>query len=219
MPCNYVFIDYENVQPDNLDQLLDHQVKVLTFLGKHQERLPFEFFNSMQSLGDRAEYIRLQEKGPNALDFHIAYYVGELSALDPEGYFHIISKDSGFDPLIRHLRCREPSPLRICRTEQITDLAFLRPKANGVFAERLSQLTANLIKRGKQLPRKRSGLESLIRDHFKNQLLDSQVGDLIAALQRQKLLTMSDKTVSYNLPPADSNLTHPKINSEHSVVA
>lgn len=217
MPCNYVFIDYENVQPDDLDQLLDQPVRVYTFVGKHQTKLSFEFLNTMQRMGDRAGYIRMSENGPNALDFHIAYYVGELAASDPEAYFHIISRDSGFDPLIRHLRSREKSPLRVYRAEQIVDLAFLRPKTNGVFAERLSQLTENLIKRGKQLPRKRSSLESLIRDHFKNQRLDSQVGDLIAALQRQKLLTVSDKTVSYNLPPADSTPPLPKAHSETSV--
>jgi hypothetical protein len=42
--------------------------------------------------------------GTNALDFHIAYYIGRLAAKCPDAYFHIISKDTGFDPLIKHLK-------------------------------------------------------------------------------------------------------------------
>ena len=55
----------------------------------------------MQSLGADAEYVRIEGNGPNALDFHIAFYIGNIAAKDPDCYFHIISKDTGFDPLIK----------------------------------------------------------------------------------------------------------------------
>lgn len=44
----------------------------------------------------------------------IAYYIGRLAADEPGAAFNIISKDKGFDPLVRHLRglgidcCRLP---------------------------------------------------------------------------------------------------------------
>ena len=52
----------------------------------------------MHQLGPRSSYVRLEASGSNALDFHIAYYLGNLVISDPTAYFHIISKDTGFDP-------------------------------------------------------------------------------------------------------------------------
>lgn len=54
----------------------------------------------MQQLGADAQYIKIGGSGKNALDFHLAFYIGELSARDPEAYFNIVSKDTGFDPLV-----------------------------------------------------------------------------------------------------------------------
>lgn len=62
---------------------------------------------SLQKLGSRADYIKLSGHGSNALDFHIAYYIGRLAAIEPSAYFHIISRDTGFDPLIQHLRSQK----------------------------------------------------------------------------------------------------------------
>ena len=40
-------------------------------------------------------------------DFHIAYYIGRLAAETPDAFFHVISKDTGFDPLIKHLKTQK----------------------------------------------------------------------------------------------------------------
>ena len=48
--------------------------------------------------GENGQYVKISGNGKNALDFHLAYYVGELATNDPEVYFHVISKDTGFDP-------------------------------------------------------------------------------------------------------------------------
>jgi len=45
----------------------------------------------VHELGERAQYIVLETAGSNALDFHIAYYLGVLAAADPSAFFHIIS--------------------------------------------------------------------------------------------------------------------------------
>ena len=99
MKNNYVLIDYENEQPKNLDILKGHEFSVKVFVGAKQAKLPFELATAMQALGDKAEYIKIDGNGPNALDFHIAFYIGHIVASDREAYFHIISKDTGFDPL------------------------------------------------------------------------------------------------------------------------
>src|SRR5262245_10004901 len=104
LKTNYLLIDYENVQPKSLSVLNGHPFKVIVFLGANQAKVPVEFASALQPLGINAEYVQISGNGANALDFHIAFMVGELSKTDPSAHFHIISKDSGFDPLIAHLR-------------------------------------------------------------------------------------------------------------------
>jgi hypothetical protein len=58
------------------------------------------------------ELVRLTSAGKNALDFTLAYYVGRAVAADPTGVFHIVSKDTGYDPLIKHLWSRHISAER-----------------------------------------------------------------------------------------------------------
>lgn len=107
MRTNYVLVDYENVQLASLNRLQDEQFRVLVFLGPTNTKLNVDLVITMQKLGARADYIRLETPGHNALDFHLAYYLGTLSALQPDAYFHIISKDTGFDPLIKHLKSKK----------------------------------------------------------------------------------------------------------------
>ena len=55
-------------------------------------------------MGPDAELLTIQGSGRNALDFHIAYYIGRLGAEFPGAAFYVVSRDTGFDPLIHHLQ-------------------------------------------------------------------------------------------------------------------
>ena len=96
---NVILIDYESLQPAGLAGLQDEGVSVLVFVGAQQNRIPFEFADAMQRLGEKARYVKIGGTGRNALDFHLAFYLGELVHQDPDGVFRVVSKDSGFDPL------------------------------------------------------------------------------------------------------------------------
>ena len=98
MVTNYVLIDFENVQPRNIEILASHPFKVLVFVGASQAKIPFELATAMQQLGDNAQYVKIGGNGKNALDFHLAFYVGELVAKEPEAYFHIIPKTLALIP-------------------------------------------------------------------------------------------------------------------------
>lgn len=200
MPCNYVLIDLENVQPENLEKLAGHSVQVYVFVGHTQAKLPFEFVAAMQKLGDCAHYVKMSGSGHNSLDFHIAFYIGELSSADPAGHFHIVSGDTGFDPLIDHLRKIRAKKLRIYRIDDIEKLAFLRASCIGTVKDRMESLVENLKKRGPHLPKKSASLEALIHAHFGKKLLEHEVQHMIAALQKKKLLTITDGLVEYHLP-------------------
>ncbi len=106
MQPHFVLIDYENVHVKSLALLKAEQFHVRVFLGKSNTKIHSELAIAMHKLGKRADYITLESSGANALDFHIAYYLGVLASADPTAHFCIISKDTGFDPLVAHLRSR-----------------------------------------------------------------------------------------------------------------
>jgi hypothetical protein len=99
----FIFVDFENVQSFDLSSL-DETTKVYIFVGRQQNKIPFELVTSAQRRGKGLEWIQISGQGRNALDFHIAYYLGELNQTTPrEVHFTVLSKDTGYDPLIQHL--------------------------------------------------------------------------------------------------------------------
>ena len=108
MPTNYVLVDFENVQPDSLAALATGQFRVKVFVGASQAkgRISFELVHSMQALGANAEYVKIARTGKNAVDMHIAYYVGRLLEKEPGAVVHIVSRDTDFDPLIEYLNAK-----------------------------------------------------------------------------------------------------------------
>ena len=103
MANQYLLVDFENVQPDNLGALKPGEWRILVFLGQHQTRLELGLVQAVQAFGPNAQYIQITGNGKDALDFHIAFYIGRLSAQEPGARFVIVSKDTGFDPLVKHL--------------------------------------------------------------------------------------------------------------------
>lgn len=100
---HYILIDFENVQPANLDGLTKGVHRIRVFVGASQSKISFETARALQAFGDAAEYVQITGSGHNALDFHIAYYLGRLTAEQPRAQFTIVSKDTGFDPLVKHM--------------------------------------------------------------------------------------------------------------------
>jgi hypothetical protein len=187
MKVDYLLVDYENVQPRSLRELDGQPVHVMVFVGPNQARLPVEFAASLQALGTSAEYVQVNASGRNALDFHIAYTLGELSAKVPGAGFQIISKDTGFDPLLAYLRSRG---IRAQRCGAIIDRA-------GV-AEKLARIVDNLKSRGNSRPRKRSTLASSINSLFQKTLEPCEVDGLIKALQKERYITLEGEAVTYD---------------------
>ncbi len=123
---NYVLIDHENVQPTDLRLLDRADIRLWVFVGAGQAKLSAELAIQMQAMRERADYVRISGNGPNALDFHIAFYIGQLSASDPRGFFHIISRDTGFDPLVEHLKGRK---IFACRSTAIAGMPLFTSAA------------------------------------------------------------------------------------------
>lgn len=102
----HILVDFESVQPKDLAAIATGNTQVTVFVGANQAKLPFEFACAMQRLGDRGRYVKIGGVGRNAADLHLCFYLGELAASHPNTLFRVVSRDSGFDPLVEHLRNR-----------------------------------------------------------------------------------------------------------------
>jgi len=193
---NFVLIDFENVNPQSLATLDGDHFEVMVFVGAHQSKVPFELATALQRFGERARYIKISGNGPNALDFHIALYVGELAAQHPTAYFHIISKDTGFDPLIQHLKSRN---VLCARSPKIDDIPLIKAADKKSPDERAQMLISKLQLPKATRPRTAKTLSRSIAAFFQKQLADEEIAAIIAAMQGLGFLTLVDGKVSYTL--------------------
>lgn len=201
MRTNVVLVDYENVQPKDIGLLQGGPFKVKVFLGPKQSRVPVTLAEALQPLGANAEYVILETAGNNAVDFHIAYYVGVLSCEDPAAHFHIISKDSGFDPLIEHLRRRKISAQR---ATCIADIPYFKPVLPAPSEAQVEAAVADLIRRKASKPRTKKSLTGTLHALFKKELSEQQISHLLAALCARGVVRVEGTKVSYDLPDGGS---------------
>lgn len=192
----YVLIDFENVQPKNLEILANHPFRVIVFFGLNQTKVSRDFMKSMLKLKDKAEIIEMSGSGSNSLDFHIAYYLGELAARHPDVQSHVISKDKGFDPLLKHLKAKG---VHARRASDLAEIPALRIKESTSDEEKIRAIVANLLARGHSRPRKVSTLQNTIDTLFTKKLGQQELARLVAALQERKFITIKESSVSYNL--------------------
>jgi hypothetical protein len=103
-PVNHIFVDFENVHEVEHSVIGQESVRLTLLLGPNQKKLDADLVEKLLQHASSVHLVRLTNSGRNALDFTLAYYVGRAAVLDPSGFFHIISRDTGYDPLVAHLR-------------------------------------------------------------------------------------------------------------------
>jgi PIN domain len=194
---NFVLVDYENVQPRNIELLQGGSYKIKVFLGAHQAKIPLETARTLQTFGRDAEYIQIDGNGKNALDFHIAYHLGRLASENPGASFYMISKDAGFDPLIQHLKVQKVACQRF---NSIADI-FPDKEAKPVsILEKVDAVIDNLARRKTGKPRTEKTLRSTINALFVKQLSDEELDKLIEQLTKRKAIRIVEGKVQYELP-------------------
>ncbi len=97
-----LLVDFENVQQVDLSRI-DDSYRVVIFVGQSQRNVPFSLVTAAQQLGGRVEWQKISGEGRNALDFFIAWYLGRVYEQAQRPQCVVLSKDKGFDPLLRHL--------------------------------------------------------------------------------------------------------------------
>ncbi len=194
MLINFVLIDSENVRPEYIESLKHEHFRVVVFVGSNMKRLDFPIVNAVQSLGSNGSYVQISSHGPSALDFHIAYYIGKLSAVHQHAYFHIISKDKGFDPLIKHLRDQK---IFCSRWESVLEIPLVKATEKLPPKQRAAEFYERRIASAKTRPATVTSLQSAILSHFHKLLSAEDVAKVLEALRAAGHVVINGKKVAY----------------------
>jgi hypothetical protein len=214
-----LLVDFENVQKLDL-ALIPAHVDVRIFVGASQAKVPMPLVMQAQSLGARLEWIRIDGQGSNALDFHIAFYLGEYLAAAHSARYVILSRDKGFDPLVRHLKARG---LDVARVSALADAFPGGPAARSVRGAPASSATrtshappraaqpavpsdpnvaralALLAKADKaRRPRTRARLVAQVASYFPKRLAAADVETLVGRLFADGSISESNGRLSYH---------------------
>ncbi|MEQ8857907.1 MAG: PIN domain-containing protein [Pseudomonadales bacterium] len=198
MARNYLLVDYENVQPRCLAGLDVETWRVIVFVGAKQSKVSFELAAALQALGNAGEYVQISGSGRNALDFHIAFTMGRLATTEPGCRFHVLSKDSGFDPLLDRISAEG---IGAHRYADLSEIPIQRVETSSESCgDRVSAIVSNLRSRGNARPRKRETLANTIQSLFRKSLSAEEIDALMGALEREGHISLSGDAVKYHLP-------------------
>jgi hypothetical protein len=159
-----LLVDLENVQTIDL-AVVPATARVLIFHGANQKKLPIALVKQAQVFGDRLQWIPISGQGANALDFHIAYYLGRELAANPKTRCVILSKDQGFDPLVRHIVDNNAACQRVATLKGI----FPTAPENETAPQDPFTRTLTLLRKEKARPRFRKGLVGKVSCYFPKQ--------------------------------------------------
>lgn len=77
----------------------------------------------------RLEFQYIEGSGRNALDFHIAFHLGQIFETARDTVCAILSRDTGYDPLVKHLNRNGLSCQRI---ESLVELVKSQADMSGL---------------------------------------------------------------------------------------
>ena len=194
MRTNFVLIDSENVKPEYIEKLKHEHFRVVVFVGASLKRLDFTIVTAIHLLGPNGSYVQVSGHGPSALDFHIAYYIGKLSAAHPDAYFHIISKDKGYDPLIKHLKDQK---IFCSRSTSVLEIPLVKATNKIPPKQRAADFYKKRIALAKARPATIMSLQSAIHSHFHKVLSEKEAAEVLEALTLAGHVVLNGKKVTY----------------------
>lgn len=191
-----LLVDYENIQNIDLSLIEEENIEIKIFVGQTQNKIPFNLVQTAQRFGQRLEWIKIEGIGNNALDFHLAFYLGRLSK-DVEGEtFLILSKDKGFDPLVRYINKSKVKCQRITSLVEFfreKDLVVRNTDLVVEVIEKLSKVQKN--KRPRTKKTLQQYLKSLLRQ---KKLSESEISVLVETLFAHNKISEGTNRLTYN---------------------
>lgn len=191
MTKKLLLVDFENVQQVDLSKL-DDSYQVIIFVGANQKNIPIDLVTSAQKLGNRIEWQKVEGNGSNALDFYIAMQLGRILENSPTLHCLVLSKDKGFDPLLRYLN---KVGLKCKRLNSLLELDANPIKSDDPSYQRVLEVLSKSDKKNR--PRKRKTLNQHVSAMFQKKLPQSDIDKIIDILFANKLISESNNILTY----------------------
>jgi PIN domain len=191
-----LLVDYENVQNLDLSVVQEQDIEIRIFIGQTQHKIPVELVQATQRLGQRVEWIKIEGTGSNALDFHIAFYLGQFSKDNDRNSFLILSKDKEFDPLIKYIK---KNKINCRRIQSLLDLSKKKDVPISPNPNSAAKIVENLSKIQKERrPRTRKTLRQHVKSLFlQKKLNDPEIDSLVNTLFTQKNISEINNNLTY----------------------
>jgi hypothetical protein len=190
-----LLVDYENVQQVELAGL-DDSFQVIIFVGADQKSVPFDLVTKAQKLGNRVEWQKITGNGSNALDFFIACQLGRELEKSPRPECTVLSKDKGFDPLLRYLN---DNGLKCKRINSLAEIhhkaAAATPTPEEPKLRRVIEVLGKSEKRAR--PRKRKTLSQCISAMFQKKIHQQEVDRIINVMLANGLISEANNAITY----------------------
>lgn len=185
----YIYVDYENL--NKIERLPKIDGKYFFFIGENQLKINSNLVHSTNGMD--VMWIKVNGCGKNALDFYIAYYIGKND--DDKNIEHfVLSQDTGFDPLLKHLKQRS---IKIKRIESVDDLKNKKVKINLNLDdyEKVIQVLDKMKLASR--PKTRDKLYSHIKSQIKG-LKDEKINVIIEQMIEKKFIVLEkNSSVKY----------------------
>jgi hypothetical protein len=198
-PMNHVLVDCENVHEVDPSLIGAKAVSFTLLLGAKQTKLNAVLVEKLLEHAAAVELIRLSSGGKNALDFALSYYLGRKVLADPTAYFHVITKDKGYDPLIEHLRSRH---INARRHDDFSTLTFSHKareaqavtKVEPACAEDgLIQVLERLRKNVTNRPKKKATLLSHLKSNLGKDATEADAARVFEKLRKAGHVELGDR--------------------------
>lgn len=186
----FVYVDYENM--NNLKNYPKIDGKYFFFIGAKQKSIPKSLV--FASNDSDVEWVEIDGTGKNALDFHIAYYLAKNDS-EKDVSHYILSKDSGFDPLVSFINKKHNSKI-VKRIISLSDLVGAAQKSTDITSTKeqkeISDKYENVFNNLKGIVKsKRPKTEPKLKTHIqvfgkKNKWTDDDIQNILDELYRKR---------------------------------
>ena len=186
----YVYVDYENM--GNIKTLIPIEGQYFFFIGSNQNSIPKSLV--MATNGTKVEWVSIEGSGKNALDFHIAYYLGLKAGEEAKHY--ILSKDKGYDPLITSInkKAKQDIVKRIISMDDLKHKDEKEKEESPDFKTLVNRI--NSIAKVRR-PKSERKLKTFIKGQIFPQMSDENIMKLIDELYRKKIISKGQNSISY----------------------
>ena len=162
-------IDYENVSSSGLDGLetLTAQDTIYIFYTENADRLTFDAHRRLMECAANVQYFKVETGSKNALDFQLVSYLGYLVHGNRQSRYYIISKDAGFDSVIKFWAKLNVSVQRVPNLDAENSIQVqteLTQKLNELLDEKEVHSVLDMIQKYKT----KQGLNNALMKQFDN---------------------------------------------------